>query len=75
MLEMPVACDLLAITAVYQYGCRYLKITRFMVICRLLMLFQIPILTAVVFPISDYSQSSTDYGFIGASVRIYLQSK
>ena len=35
-----------------------------MVICRLLILIQILILAAVLFPILDYSQSSTDYGFI-----------
>ena len=62
---MFVTHNLLAITAVYQYGCRHLKITLHgILICRLLMLFQIPMLTAVVFPILDYSQSSTDYGFI-----------
>ena len=45
------------------YGCRYLKITLH---CNLslLILFQIPILTVILFLILDYSQSSTHYGFI-----------
>ena len=45
------------------YGCLYLKITLHGNLS-LLILFQIPILTAVLFLILDDSQSSTHYGFI-----------
>ena len=55
MNKMFVTDNLLAITAVYRHGCRYLRIT---VHGNLLfvdtVLFQIPILTAVLFPILDY---------------------
>ena len=62
MNEMFVTDNLLAITAVYRYGCRYLKITVHGNLSFIYTVSDFDTVTAVVFLILDYSPSSTDYG-------------